>query len=95
MNPDVHRAEQGAAAGSGAAAVPAVGAPAGLAGSAGDLPAAVVRLIRREAYLFDAVGSPVARPPADIQCRLRFFHHTNVSLDQIVAVLRRGPNAGR
>jgi len=76
----------------GAVAVP-LGAPAGLAESAGELPAAVVRLVRGEAYLFDAVGSPFARPSADIQCRLRFFHRTNLSLDQIATVLRSGRHA--
>ncbi len=110
MNPDVHPAEEGTAAVSGAAAVPQLDAPAGLAEPAGDcpdaavpdgeegaapaLPAVVIRLIRREAHMFDATGAPIARPPADIQCRLRFFHHTNVTLGQIVAVLRRGRHAG-
>ena len=107
MSPDVHPAEQGTAAVSGAAAVPPVEAPAGRTESAGegpgaavpdgedgtaasDLPAQVAALIRREAYLFDAMGAQVARPPADIQSRLRFFHHINVTLGQIVAVLGGG-----
>ncbi len=62
MSPDVPGRGEGmaAAAVSGAVAVP-LGAPAGLAESVGDLPAAVVRLVRGEAYLFDAVGSPAAR----------------------------------
>ncbi len=72
MNPDVHRAAQGTAAGSGAAAVPSPDSPAGLAEPAGDCPGAAVSrgeggtaapdlppkvaaLIRREAYVFDAV----------------------------------------
>ncbi len=59
MSPDVLGRGEGMAV-SGAVAVP-VGAPAGLAESVGDLPAAVVRLVRGEAYLFDAVGSPIAR----------------------------------
>ena len=58
--------------------------------AASDLPAQVAALIRREAYLFDAMGAQVARPPADIQSRLRFFHHINVTLGQIVAVLGGG-----
>ncbi len=111
MNPDVHRAAQGTAAGSGAAAVPSPDSPAGLAEPAGDCPGAAVSrgeggtaapdlppkvaaLIRREAYVFDAVGAPIARPPADIQSRLRFFHHINLSLEQIVTVLRDGRHAG-
>jgi hypothetical protein len=105
-SPEVHPAEEGTAAVSGAAAVLPLDGPAVLAEPAGcsdatvpdgedgvaasDVPATVVRLIRREAYMFDAMGGQVARPPADIQCRLRFFHHTNVTLGQVVAVLRSG-----
>jgi len=54
----------------------------------------VAALIRREAYVFDAVGAQIARPPADIQSRLRFFHHINLTLEQIVTVLRSGRHAG-
>jgi hypothetical protein len=52
----------------------------------------ILALIRREAHLFDAVGAAVARPPADIQSRLRFFYKVNLTLDQINEVLR-GPTA--
>ncbi len=103
---DVQHADQGAAAGSGRSAVPSnapaglaepAGELAGVAVSEGeggmaapDLPPKVVALIQREAFLFDAVGAPIARPPVDILCRLRFFHKVTVSLDEIVAVLRSG-----
>ena len=59
--------------------------------AASDLPPQeVITLIWREAYLFDAVGAPVARPPMEIQSRLLLFHRVNVSLDQINRVLRAG-----
>jgi hypothetical protein len=48
----------------------------------------VVALIRREAHMFDAMGTPIARPPVDIRNRLLFFHRCNVSLDQINEVVR-------
>jgi hypothetical protein len=92
VSPDVRGGGEGGVAAAGALALP-LGAPAGLAESVGDLPAAVVRLVRGEAYLFDAVGSPVARPPVDIRCRLRFFHRTDLCVDQINAVLRGGWHA--
>ncbi len=70
---------------------PGAAVPEGEDGTAApDLPAQVAAVIRREAYLFDAVGAQIARPPADIQSRLRFFHHINVTLGQIVAVLGGG-----
>jgi hypothetical protein len=52
------------------------------------LPRNVVALIRREAHMFDAMGTPIARPPVDIRNRLLFFHRCNVSLDQINEVVR-------
>jgi len=56
--------------------------------AAPDLPPRVADLIRYEAHLYDAVGAPVARPPADIRCRLWFFCKTAVTLDQVVDVLQ-------
>ncbi len=109
-SPDVPCGDERTAAGSGAAAVPlnapaGLAEPAGdcpgaavSRGEGGtaapDLPPKVAALIRREAYVFDAVGAPIARPPADIQSRLRFFHHINLTLEQIVTVLRSGRYAG-
>lgn len=106
MNPDAHRPDHDAAAGSGAAAASSPGArraspnPPGTPGAAAaprdggtaapDLSPEVAALVRREAQMFDAVGAPIARPPADIQCRLRFFHRTDLTLGQIAAVLRSG-----
>jgi hypothetical protein len=91
MSPEVPRAAQGTVAGSGAAVPRGGGGRAPDLGVAGpDLPAAVVALIRREAFVFDAVGSPIARPPVDIRCRLRLFHKVSVSLEEIVGVLRSG-----
>ena len=52
-----------------------------------DLPAKVIALIRREAQMFDAVGAPIARPPADIRSRLGLFHGIHVTLGDIIAVL--------
>jgi hypothetical protein len=57
------------------------------------LPGNVAAMIRREAHMFDAVGSPIARPPLEIRNRLLFFHHCDVSLDQINEVLRGGRHA--
>ncbi|SRR6266511_718667 len=53
-----------------------------------DLAPEVVALILREAHVHDATGAPIVRPPTDIKTRLWFFHHMDVSLDNIVAVLR-------
>ena len=76
----LHRDDQGAAAshGEGGAA----------SSELLSLPGKVIALIRREAHMFDAVGSPVARPPVEIRNRLLFFHRCDVSLDQINEVLR-------
>ncbi len=106
MSPDTHRVGQGTAAGSDAAAVPpdapagfaepaghipGAAVPEGEDGTAApDLPAKVVALIQREAHMFDAVGSLIPRPPADVQSRLLFFHKTTVTIDQINRVLRNG-----
>ena len=78
----LHRDDQGAAAshGEGGAASHELLA----------LPGKVIALIRREAHMFDAVGSPIARPPVEIRNRLLFFHRCDVSLDQINEVLRDG-----